>query len=197
MKSLFTMGFFTNDVFRAADGPSLGQVSLDLPTYLASLNDAMARYRQVTAWATANPNYVQQLGGQGQYFQTLLSSASGRDFAVASNVQAVLQAAQADPSQGNPTITNDDKNTTDAFISEVSQMQGIIASAPGQGVQPATPGATLPGLISSLLPGQKPATPATVPAPAAPAAPSYKVPLYVGGGILALGLLVLLARRGE
>ncbi len=191
MKSLFSMGFFTNDVFRPsveAMGQSLGQVTVDLPSYLASLNDAMTRYQQVTAWATAHPDYVQLLGGQGQYFQTLLSSASGRDYSVASNVKAILAAAQADPAQPNPTITSDDKNTTDAFISEVSQMQGIIASAPAQG--------TIPGLISSLLPGQKAPTPGTVPVPAAaaPAAPSYTTPLLIGGGILAVGLLVMLVR---
>ncbi len=193
MKSLFSMGFFTNDVFRSAGGLSLGQVSLDLPTYLASVNDAMTRYQQVVAWVTAHPNYAQLLGGQAQYFQTLYASASGGDHVVASNVQAVLAAAQADPAQGNPSISSDDKNTTDAFISEVTQMQGIITSAPGQTVS-ASPGATLPGLISSLFPGQKPPVPGTVPVPAAPAAPSYTTPLLIGGGILAVGLLVMLAR---
>ena len=195
MKSLFSMGFFSNDVFRSAPGPYLGQANVDLQGYLASVNDAMNKYQQVVSWVNSHPNYQQLLGGQASYFQTLYQQSSGSDYNSATSVQQLLQSVASDPTQTTATVGSDDKNATDAFISEVQQMLGIIGSAAAPGTPvPGSPAApTLPGAISQLLPGQKPATPAIV--PIAPPASSISTPLIVGGAILGVGLIVLLAKN--
>lgn len=210
MKSMFSMGFFSNDVFRPAGGGAyLGQVTLDLSSYLASVTDAIGKFGQINSWIQANPNYNQLLGTQATNFQNYMNLANN-DSITAGNVQATLQGA--DPSQPQAPITQDDKNVTDAFISEVGQMIGMINTAATGGATPTPsggatpvgasgiPGSTansnpsIPNLISQLLPTSKPPVkPGTLPAPAAS---PISTPLLVGGGILALGLVVLLVKRG-
>src|SRR5260221_14607751 len=124
MKSMFTMGFFSNDVFQPR-APYLGQVTLDLAAYLGSINDAFNKLTQVNAWMQANPNYVQLLGGQASNFQNLYNRAQG-DASTATNIQGFLQGY--DPSAAQVPISQADKDTTDAFISEANQLLGITQS---------------------------------------------------------------------
>ena len=197
MKSMFSMGFFSNDVFRAGGGrPYLGQVTLDLNSYLASLNDAVNKMGQINSWVQAHPNYNQLLGTQASNFQNYWNLASN-DSITAMNVQATLQGA--DPSQAQVPISQSDKDTTDAFISEVGQLIGMINTAGTGGGTPVTalPGSpaanpSVPNLISQLLPTSKPGAPALKPGVPPPA--PISTPLLVGGGILAVGLIVLLVK---
>lgn len=202
MKSIFSMGFFSNEVFHSGR-PYLGQVTLDLNSYLSSLNNAISQFGSVNAWVAANPNYQGQLGMNAQNFANYYSQAQA-DSVTAGNVQATLQGS--DPSQPQVQISQDDKNTTDAFISEVGSLVGMIQNAVPAGspsaVSPANPAGGLqtpaqaasnpsgiPGLVNSLLPGAKPAV-----KPVVPAAPAISTPLLVGGGILGIGLIVLLVK---
>lgn len=191
MKSMFSMGFFSNDMFHSA-GPYLGQVTMDVNDYLSSIGDAQNKLNQVNSWVQSHPNYAQLLGGQASYFQDLYNR-SQSDASVVTNVQMAL--SSADPTTGHAGITQGDKDTTDAFISEVNQMLGIIQSAPatptpGTPAAPGVPPSGLPGLINSFLPkpAAKPGTPVPVPAS------GISTPLLVGGGILGIGLIVLLVK---
>src|SRR6266849_3047569 len=139
MKSMFSMGFFSNDMFHSTR-PFLGQVTMDINSYLPTIADAQNKLNQVNAWMQSHPNYAQLLGGQASYFQSLYGQAQS-DASAATNVQSIL--SSSDPSTGSAPIAQSDKDTTDAFISEVNQMLGIIQSAPAAAPAP-VPGAPPP-----------------------------------------------------
>jgi hypothetical protein len=194
MKSMFTMGFEA-DVFGARmPSPMLGRVPIrgmgqttptDGDALLKQMQNAETQVAAVNQYIAAHPNLQIDLAGDYAGFQQnlqVLADAANTETAVSGQLQATAPGQQYQ-------ITSGDLATVQNYISAAAALTQIIANHPGASGAPA---ATTP----TLTPGARPATapkPA-VPAPASAAKPDLTTPLLVGGGILTVGLLVLLAR---
>ncbi len=165
MKSMFSMGFFSNDVFQGRDGLFLGASAADGNAYLSALAAAFAQYQQATSWMAANPNWKAILGSEASYFQDL-SSAAQQDSVQATSMRTLLQ---GDPTAFDP--SSPAKGISDAFISEANSMLEIISRHPVS-VPGAAPGA----------------------APAASTTSSLQTPLLIAGGFLVAAVAIVLLR---
>ncbi len=174
MKSMFSMGFFSNDVFSGRDA-FLGASAADGNAYLSALNAALAQYQQVITWASQYPSWQSILGSEASNFQDLYAMAQ-KELPKAQSQQSLLS---ADPTTFDPSSA--DKATADAFISDANTMLEIITRHPiPMGTVPISNPGTPPG-------GPLPGTPAA-------AASSLQTPLLIAGGFLVAAVAIVLLR---
>src|SRR5574340_1022443 len=116
MKSMFSMGFFSNEVFGSRSVPRMGQaatpdMSIDASAYLSMLNDAFAKYQAAKTWQAARPTWQQILGADASDFQNLMAAAA-QDSVAAANIQSAI----SNTFSGDISVTPADKRTAEDFI---------------------------------------------------------------------------------
>lgn len=209
MKSMFAMGF-TADVFGArVSSPMLGQVPLRgqgpvrLGQTVTNDGDALLRQLQMAEnqvaaanqYIASHPNLAQDLGADFGAFQQNMAVISS----VADVETQVSMELQATPAGQQYVTTESNYNAVQSYIAAAAALAGAMSAHPN--ISPATntasgtpvvapapaPGATR--LIPPQAPGTAPRSVATTPAKS-----DLTTPLLVGGGVLAIGLVALLAR---
>jgi hypothetical protein len=202
MKSMFSMSFTADPFGARLPSPMLGQVTLrgmsrgmgqqgaTADQLLASLQQADNQVAAAQNYVSAHPNLQQDLGADFPAFQQALAQTSNYSTV---DIEAQLQASQA----GTPLqISQGDYSDINTYVNAAATLAAITARHPAvSAAVPTTPGTPAP-VMAPTTPGYKvPAqAPGTKPASAAAAKSDLTAPLLVGGGVLAIGLVALLAR---
>lgn len=185
MKSMFEMGF-TQDLFGSRlSSPMLGQVPIrgmgqarsmgqlttkeDGDLLLRQMTAAENQVTAANAFVSSHPNLQAALGTEYDSFQHNMSVIAD----AASAETNVSMALQSTPPGGQYQINESDHQAVTDFIAAAAAVTASIARS---------------GNKAGTLPGTAPKTVVTAPKS------DLTTPLLVGGGILTIGLVALLAR---
>lgn len=181
MKTMFTMGFASHDLFGIMN-PYMGQAEPPMSTddrnkMLNDLGAAGDKFAAINAWIQAHPNQQADLGSDYQAFRNALDNSSSFSAAAAS----VSQRLNSDQ-PANWSISATDYNAASNWVLFVNQVYDIISrhgAAPAGGIPGARPG--MPGYVA--------------PGAVGAAGGSAMSPLAIGAtAVGVVGLLALLLR---
>lgn len=221
MRSMFAMGF-AQDVFgsrlespmlgRVGMRPYLGQNQVNGDSLLQQTQTAEAQVAAANQYIQNHPNLQQDLGSDFANFQAYMQTIANT---TTSETNLSQQIAASGPG-ATINASDQDLQNTQQYIGAAGALAQIIANhpnvspavntqtgAPIVNPPPAAPAgaptatqaaAAGGGLLNALIPGQKAGTAPAAKAPTPAPSSGIPTPFLIGGGVLAVGLVALLAK---